>query len=113
MELGFAEQKVRWDLLEWGQQHTLAVQLRCMAIALDLTRLAIEPGNLKLRRETMTRIARLEEEVRTQNAGLTLGSCSRNDKAPLQKEQRVPLLGQIASPVSAASLVSEPGQKTG
>ena len=67
MQTRFAEQKVRWDLLEWGQHHTPPIQLRCMAIALDLTRLASDPKNPTLRREAMKRIARLEEAVRTEN----------------------------------------------
>ena len=97
METRFAEQKVRWELLEWGQNHTPPVQLRCMAIALDLTRLASEPDNLTLRRETMKRIARLEEAVRTENAVPVLEN-SGNDKSPLQQEHRLPRLGQT-SPV--------------
>ena len=100
METRFAEQKVRWELLEWGQHHTPPIQLRCMAIALDLTRLASEPDNLTLHRETMERIARLEEAVRTENAVSVLEN-NGYDKSPLQQEHRLPLLKQIASPVLA------------
>ena len=100
MKTVFAEQKVRWELLEWGQHHTPPVQLRCMAIALDLTRLTSEPDNLTLRRETRTRITRLEEAVRTENAVPVLEN-SGNDKSPLQQEHRLAQLGQIAPPVLA------------
>ena len=63
-----AEQKVRWDLLEWAQHQTPPIQLRCMAIALDLTRLVNEPDNPTLRHETMKRMARLEQAVCGENA---------------------------------------------
>ena len=84
MEARFSEQKIRGELLEWGQRHSPPIQLRCMAIALDLTRLASEPYNLSLRRETMKRIARLEEAVRTENPVPVLEN-SGNDKSRLQK----------------------------
>ena len=101
METRFAEQKVRWELLEWGQHHTPPVQLRCMAIALDLTRLASEPDNPKLRRETMKRISRLEEEVRTEKPASTLGSSSGNENPPRQQHEPEHRPGRIASPVLA------------
>ena len=99
------QQKVCSDLLEWGRQHTPPMQLRCMAVTLDLTRLASEPDNLTLRRETMKRIAHLEEAVRTENTTSTLGySSSGNDKPPRQQheaEHRRPQIGRVASPVLA------------
>ena len=98
------QQTVCSDLLEWGRQHTPPMQLRCMAVALDLTRLASEPDNLTLRRETMQRIARLEEAVRTENTTSTLGYSSGNDRPPRQQheaEHRPPQMGRIASPVLA------------
>ena len=99
------QQKVCSDLLEWGRQHTAPVQLRCMAVTLDLTRLAREPDNLTLRRDTLKRIARLEEAVRTENTTSTLGySSSGNDKPPRQQhkaELGPPQMGRIASPVLA------------
>ena len=99
----FEAQKVRNELLEWGRQHTPPVQLRCVNIALNLERLASEPDNLTLYRETARRITSLEEAVRTENAASTLGY-SGNDKPPLQqheREHRPPPLGQIAAPVLA------------
>ena len=71
----FEEQKVRSELLEWCRHHTPPVQLCCITIALNLARLASEPDNLKLRRETTRRIASLEEAVRSQaeNAASALG----------------------------------------
>ena len=98
METRFAEQNVRWELLEWGQHHTPPIQLRCMAIALDLTRLASEPDNPTFRRETMKRIARLEEAVRTENATATLGYLSGSDKPPRQQhetEHRPPQMAEL------------------
>ena len=60
------EQKIGSELLEWCQHHTPPVQLRCLAIALNLARLAGEPDNIHLRLETTRRIASLEEAVRSQ-----------------------------------------------
>ena len=98
------QQKVCSDLLEWGRQHTAPVQLRCVTIALNLERLAGEPDNSELRRETTRRIASLEEAVRTENTTSTLGYSSGNDKPPRQQheaEHRPPQMGRIASPVLA------------
>ena len=101
MEARVAEQNVRWQLLEWGQRHPLPVQVRCMAIALDLTRLASEPDNLTFRREAMERIARLEEAVRTKKPASTLGYSSGNETPPRQLHEREHRPGRIASPVLA------------
>ena len=72
----FEAQEVRRELLEWCRHHTPPVQLCCINIALNLARLASEPDDLKLRRETTGRIASLEEAVLSQaeNAASALGS---------------------------------------
>ena len=98
------EQKVRSELLEWGRHHTAPVQLRSMAIALNLARLEGEPDNLKLRRETTKRIASLEEALRIENAESAPAYWSGNDKPPEQQhepEHRPTQMGRIASPVLA------------
>jgi len=82
METRLAEQKVRWDLLQWGQHQAPPIQARCMAIAFDLTCLASNPDNLTLRRDTMKRIVRLKEAVRTENAESASGNWTQNDTQP-------------------------------
>lgn len=77
----------RNDLLQWGQHQAPPIQVSCMAIAFDLTCLASGPDNPALRRDTMKRIARLEEAVRTESAEPALGNSSQNDKPPRQQQE--------------------------
>ena len=104
METRFAGQKVRWDLVQWGQHQAPPIQARCMAVAFDLTCLASNPDNLALRRDTMKRIARLKEAVRTENTESASGNWSQNDTRPRQQyaaEHRPSRMGPIASSVLA------------
>ena len=55
------------ELMEWCQHRPLPVQRRCISIAFNLTRLADDPGNVKLRRETMMHIASLQTVLRGVN----------------------------------------------
>lgn len=52
------------ELMEWCQHRPLPVQRRCISIAFNLTRLADDPDNVKLRRETMMHIASLQTVLR-------------------------------------------------
>lgn len=61
------QRKVCRELLEWCQHRPLPVQRRCITIAFNLTRLADDPDNLKLRRETMVHIASLQTALRGKN----------------------------------------------
>jgi len=61
------QRKVCRELLEWCQHRPLPVQRRCITIAFNLTRLADDPDNLKLRRETMVHIASLQTALRGNN----------------------------------------------
>ena len=61
----FEEHQVRCALLEWCQHSPIPVQLRCVTIAFNLARLAGDPNNIDLRRETMGHVARLEAAVRS------------------------------------------------
>ena len=72
------------ELMEWCQHRPLPVQRRCITIAFNLTRLADDPDNLKLRRETMIHIASLQTVLR----GINDPGLQKLAKAPRTKFQK-------------------------
>ena len=95
------QRKVCRELLEWCRHRPLPVQRRCITIAFNLTRLADDPDNLKLRRETMVYIASLQTALRGKNdlgqQQLTRASRTKFQKwsAQIEVDGRKPVIAAV------------------
>ena len=54
---------VRNELLQWAEIQSHPLKIRCDIIAISLGRLAEDPTNLALRRETMVHVLNLSEAL--------------------------------------------------